>query len=684
MRVRDGKGTMRVRDGRGTMNVNKLWLFALWGITLSTQGHAYSQALEKSDYTSRDEDIVYRAAVVEYRAYDDMKDGGLAVLKENARMFVEYAAAAKQQGADILVFPEYGLTGSMSGSPAAFASKTQALPDPAAAAVLCNSTDTSESVEAVRVLSCAAAELGIYLVVNLAERVPCEPLVNPRDHLKGSAPESTKDDEEEHVVGGEGGGGRGSEEGEGGGERDLRKGEGIGGLREGERSLGEEEFGEKGPRRGEKDPREGEGERDPEKEEGGGTAARECLDSGFDVYNTEVVFDRAGAVVAKYHKKSLYLEPGFTPGSQDDKEAIFTTDFGVTFTLQVCFDVLYPGPGTSNVVERGVKDAIMSSYWVDELPFLTAPQVWQSWSEGLAVNLMVANVHNPEEGALGSGIFRGLTSQDSLYTYDPNSGSKLLVGEVVSRRTAPLRTLTDHHHDDATTTEGTRGEGSDVILIQSQAVPEREDVGMGIYQEATWIRAENGDGETEEKNGQPETEGREIRSERVFLHEDLERYSSYVLERGDGAMERSLCHNDSLCCSVTYSFPADLTDNSSFLLLAYSGVSEKGGGAYKLFTQVCAVVYCLNENVTSCARVEENGPSQKTSFRAHNVTGDFDTSYIYPSVFTQDFKLVDASLWDFESSFSSEKLVKSTLVLHEEVDNLLSLTLFGRWFDRDP
>lgn len=672
------------------MNVNKLWLFALWGITLSTQGHAYSQALENFDYTLRDEDIVYRAAVVEYRAYDDMKDGGLAVLKENARMFVEYAAAAKQQGADILVFPEYGLTGSMSVSPAAFASKTQALPDPAAAAVLCNSTDTSESVEAVRVLSCAAAELGIYLVVNLAEQVPCEPLVNPREHLKGSAPESTKDDEEERVVGGEGGGGRGSEEGEGGRERDLRKGdregeEGIRDPREGERDLGKEECGEKGPRRGEKDPREGEGERDPEKEEGGGTAARECLDSGFDVYNTEVVFDRAGAVVAKYRKKSLYLEPGFTPGSQDDKEAIFTTDFGVTFTLQVCFDVLYPGPGTSNVVERGVKDAIMSSYWVDELPFLTAPQVWQSWSEGLAVNLMVANVHNPEEAALGSGIFRGLTSQDSLYTYDPNSGSKLLVGEVVSRRTAPLRTPTGHHDDDdATTTEGTRGEGGDVILIQSQAVPEREDVGMGIYPEATWIPTENGDGEAEEKNGQPETEGREMRNERVFLHEDLERYSSYVLERGDGVMERSLCHNDSLCCSVTYSFPADLTDNSSFLLLAYSGVSEKGGGAYKLFTQVCAVVYCLNENVTSCARVEENGPSQKTSFRAHNVTGDFDTSYIYPSVFTQDFKLVDAPLWDFESSFSSEKLVKSTLVLHEEVDNLLSLTLFGRWFDRDP
>lgn len=311
--------------------------------------------------------------------------------------------------------------------------------------------------------------------------------------------------------------------------------------------------------------------------------------------------------------------------------------------------------------------------------------MWQSWSEGLAVNLVVANFHSPEDGALGSGIFRGLTSQESLYTYDPNGGTKLLVGEVVSRGATPLRTSTGRY-DDATTPEGTTGVGSDVTVNQSssQAVPVREEVALSVHQEASWIPTDDGDVEAEERNAQPEAEGREILTGWFFLHEDLGRYSNHALERGDGVMERSLCHNDSLCCSVTYSFPADPTDESSFLLLAYSGVAEKGDGAYSLFTQVCAVVYCLNENVTSCARIEENGAPQKTSFRAHNLTGDFDTPYIYPSVFTQELKLVDISLWDFESSVSSEKMVTSTLVLHEELDYLLSLRLFGRWFDRDP
>ncbi|XP_063602312.1 biotinidase-like [Penaeus indicus] len=688
------------------MHVNTLSLFAIWGIALSTRGNVHSQPMETFAYTMREEDVVYRAAVLEYRAFDDMAGGGLAVLRENARVFVEFAEAAKQQGADIMVFPEYGLTGTASGSLEEFMSKTQALPDPGTGTVLCNSTDTSEAIEAVRALSCAAAELGMYLVVNLAEQVPCdEPQMNPFEHLKGFASESTRGVGEELLGGGGGGGGRGGGGGGDGGRRGPRK-EGRGGERDSEEGEGEEK---KDLRKEETDPSEG-GRREPNKEvnidpkhrektrdlgegeatrdpEGGdGGAPRECLDSGFYVFNTEVVFDREGVVVAKYHKKSLYLEPGFTPGSQDDREAIFTTDFGVTFSLQVCFDILYGGPGTSNVVERGVTDVIMSSYWVDELPFLTAPQMWQSWSEGLAVNLMVANFHGPEEGALGSGIFRGLTSQDSLYTYDPNSGTKLLVGEVVSRRTTPLPTPTGHS-DDATTSKGTARMDSDATVIQSpsQAVPVGEEVALGILQETGWIPTDNGeDVETEEQKGQPEAEGREIRTDRVFLHEDLDRYSNYALERGDGVMKRSLCHNDSLCCSVTYSFPADPTDESSFLLLAYSGVAEKGDGAYLLFTQVCAVVYCLNENVTSCARIEENGAPQKTSFRAHNITGDFDTSYIYPSVFTQELKLVDTSLWDFESSVSSEKMVKSTLVLHEDVDYLLSLRLFGRWFDRDP
>ena len=37
----------------------------------------------------------------------------------------------------------------------------------------------------------------------------------------------------------------------------------------------------------------------------------------------------------RYRKKNLFLEPQFSPGNEDDSTAIFYTDFGVKFTLQV-------------------------------------------------------------------------------------------------------------------------------------------------------------------------------------------------------------------------------------------------------------------------------------------------------------------------------------------------------------
>ena len=37
----------------------------------------------------------------------------------------------------------------------------------------------------------------------------------------------------------------------------------------------------------------------------------------------------------RYRKKNLYLEPEFKPGVESDETAIFVTDFGVAFTLQV-------------------------------------------------------------------------------------------------------------------------------------------------------------------------------------------------------------------------------------------------------------------------------------------------------------------------------------------------------------
>lgn len=79
------------------MYVNKWRLLVFWSLVVNTQGNINSHAAETLHYATQDEKIVYRAAVLEYRAYSDMTDGGLAVLRENARVFVEFAERAKQQ-----------------------------------------------------------------------------------------------------------------------------------------------------------------------------------------------------------------------------------------------------------------------------------------------------------------------------------------------------------------------------------------------------------------------------------------------------------------------------------------------------------------------------------------------------------------------------------------------------------
>ncbi|RXG72274.1 hypothetical protein Avbf_00393 [Armadillidium vulgare] len=60
-----------------------------------------------------------------------------------------------------------------------------------------------------------------------------------------------------------------------------------------------------------------------------------CPEGGFYIHNTEVVIDRNGAVIARYRKIHLFDEDFFTPGPINDTTALFTTDFGVSFTLQL-------------------------------------------------------------------------------------------------------------------------------------------------------------------------------------------------------------------------------------------------------------------------------------------------------------------------------------------------------------
>ena len=68
-----------------------------------------------------------------------------------------------------------------------------------------------------------------------------------------------------------------------------------------------------------------------------------CPRDGRHHYNTNIVFSRRGELIARYRKSHLYNEPMFE-SLLNPEFVSFTTDFGVTFGIIVCFDIMFHDP----------------------------------------------------------------------------------------------------------------------------------------------------------------------------------------------------------------------------------------------------------------------------------------------------------------------------------------------------
>lgn len=89
----------------------------------------------------------------------------------------------------------------------------------------------------------------------------------------------------------------------------------------------------------------------------------------WNIYNTNVVFDRNGVVISRYRKYHLYLgEPNTT---EQPEFGIFKTDFGVTFGHFICYDILFYTPAQELVDRHRITDIIFTNKFVSEMPFLT-------------------------------------------------------------------------------------------------------------------------------------------------------------------------------------------------------------------------------------------------------------------------------------------------------------------------
>ena len=160
-----------------------------------------------------------------------------------------------------------------------------------------------------------------------------------------------------------------------------------------------------------------------------------CPPDGRYQFNTNVVFERDGSYVTKYHKFHLYGgETKVFDVPLSPEHVTFTTSFGVTFGVFTCYDILFRDPALY-LVEKGVQNFIFTTAWGSQLPYFVSIAFQQAWSLKTGTTLLAANFHWPTFPFLpgtGSGIYSSGTPLSTFVSGDdfaPASGC-LIVAEL--------------------------------------------------------------------------------------------------------------------------------------------------------------------------------------------------------------------------------------------------------------
>lgn len=343
-----------------------------------------------------------------------------------------------------------------------------------------------------------------------------------------------------------------------------------------------------------------------------------CPADGHYQFNTDVVYDSNGTLIAKYHKINLFFEFMFDPSTS--KEAVsFETPFG-TFGVFTCFDILFRNPVVVLMKEKEVSNIVFPTAWMDTPPFFAAIQFHSAVAAGFGINFLAANMHNPRYRFQGSGIY----SPDGAMAYYYNNsvkgqeeGGKLLVSEIKILRNNALS-----HNSPMYSSKKYNG---------TQAMDD------GVFHADTF-----GDN------------------------------FNYILLTESSGKAR-VCHNE-LCCKATYTSRDNFTE--MFALGAFDGLHTKEGTYY---IQVCTILRCKTLEKSSCG---QGSRVSNTYFTQLALSGTFKTPYTFPEILLHGknvFDLAPSTTWSYnagsmEAKNGFEQPLLSFSLFSRDYDNDLRLT----------
>ncbi|GFQ64212.1 biotinidase [Trichonephila clavata] len=364
---------------------------------------------------------------------------------------------------------------------------------------------------------------------------------------------------------------------------------------------------------------------------------QKCPSDGVFQFNTNVVFDREGRLIQKYHKEHLYFELALDL-AREQQVPTFQTDFG-NFATYISFDVLFKR--MSDVGHWPSIDAIMlTTMWAEFTPQIASIQLWQSWALANNCTLVASNIQIPGYYAVGSGVFHGRNGA-LAYTYNPDGISKLVIARLPKRGHSfvPPNPIT--------------------IAITAKHSFHFKNEGQHVTTDCS----------------------RTVLNDTSKIHEEYrcveERTDNYLFKKLPGkSAHMELCHNG-MCCILDYTAKS-LTEN--YYLGVYNG-THNFFERYFLEEENCLLVRCESLGEKVCAVYPR---TSKTVFHHVQLQANFSTSFVLPTYLESGMKLVPKSEWLYEvvpafGAYQARVNFKS-----QKGRRLVTVGFKGRCFDRDP
>lgn len=342
-------------------------------------------------------------------------------------------------------------------------------------------------------------------------------------------------------------------------------------------------------------------------------------------YNTNVVFDRDGVVVARFRKINLLNEFFFRAANES---VTFKTDFGVTFGIFTCFDITFHNPALTTLADPDVTDIVFPVAWFSHLPFIQSLSIHHGYTISTGINMLSANLHDPASRNGGTAIY--LAGGDIAKVYLTGSeGSRLIIADVpkVFKRKPP--------------------QPCQVINISPSSNVER----------------------VEDINGFETST------------ESLANYTSKAVDLNQKAIRETVCSGGKFCCNFDISLTSAQPTNYFYKMVAYHGTVELSAND-RLGTRACGVVACTNDSITSCGH-RLDVPPKGVTFERIEIKGVFQAQHSLDQPASLKYNLKPVGNYTFCRHQGSDEHVEVSVSTVDKQDTLLTFGIYGRVFNND-